>query len=180
MKRHRRADVASHLPHLATIELDEERTPGCWDSLHVFEVAEKGGRSATYELTSTIMLSLGRKDTATSFELAGSLTRQVSLRPILEEERHSERVGERAEQVFLYYALKRQNKTDQLVKDGSSHISNMGRMIEDMEAKMRNQLQEVYFGKTRDIIGTLRSTESLAQQRQAKDLQRELMGLWRK
>lgn len=56
----------------------------------------------------------------------------------------------------------------------------MGRMIEDMEAKMRNQLQEVYFGKTKDIVGSLRSTDSLAKQKQGKDLQKELMNMWKK
>ncbi len=45
-------------------------------------------------------------------------------------------------------------------------------MIEDMEAKMRNQLQEVYFGKTRDVVSHLRSTQSLEKERKARDLQR--------
>lgn len=128
-------------------ELDDDRTPGCWDSLHVFEVSEKS-RTATYELTSTIMLSLGRTDKQTSLQLAGSLTRQ--------------------------------SRADQALKDQASHVSNMGKMIEDMETKMRNQLQEVYFGKTKDIVGTLRSVDSLSKLRHAQDLQKELMGLWKK
>lgn len=33
------------------------------------------------------------------------------------------------------------SKNDLPVKDNASHVANMGRMIEDMEAKMRNQLQ---------------------------------------
>lgn len=73
-----------------------------------------------------------------------------------------------------------QSKNDFAVKDSASHVANMGRMIEDMEAKMRNQLQEVYFGKTKDIVGSLRSTDSLAKQKQAKDLQKELMNMWKK
>ncbi|PWN94308.1 F-actin capping protein beta subunit [Acaromyces ingoldii] len=131
-------------------------TSGCWDSLHVFEVSERGGgRSASYNLTSTVMLSLGRKEAGSgtsgelgTLDLAGSLTRQTN--------------------------------GDHSVADAQSHIANMGRMVEDMEAKIRNSLQEVYFGKTKDIVGQLRSPDSLERQRQAKDLQKELMNLWKK
>lgn len=44
-----------------------------------------------------------------------------------------------------------------MAKDDSAHIVNIGRLVEDMEGKMRNMLQEVYFGKTKDVVGDLRS-----------------------
>ena len=50
-----------------------------------------------------------------------------------------------------------QKELDLPVEDDSSHIVNLGRMIEDMETKHRGMLNEVYFGKARDIIGDLRS-----------------------
>jgi capping protein (actin filament) muscle Z-line, beta len=53
-------------------------------------------------------------------------------------------------------------------------------MIEDMEIKMRNLLQEVYFGKTRDVVFELRNIESLAKVKMQRDLQRELAGLIKK
>jgi capping protein (actin filament) muscle Z-line, beta len=53
----------------------------------------------------------------------------------------------------------------------------MGRMIEDMEIKMRNLLQEVYFGKTRDIVFDLRSVEGAERAKQQKALQKELVGM---
>ena len=53
-------------------------------------------------------------------------------------------------------------------------------MIEDQEIKMRNLLQEVYFGKTRDVVYELRSVESLQQAKMQRDLQRELVGLIKK
>jgi capping protein beta len=47
-------------------------------------------------------------------------------------------------------------------------------MIEDMENKIRNTLNEIYFGKTKDVVNGLRSVEVLADQKQklamAKDL----------
>ena len=53
-------------------------------------------------------------------------------------------------------------------------------MVEDQEIKMRNLLQEVYFGKTRDVVYDLRSAESLERVRGQKMLQKELVGLLRK
>jgi capping protein beta len=50
-------------------------------------------------------------------------------------------------------------------------------MVEEMELKMRNLLQEVYFGKTRDVVFDLRSVESLDKQRKQRELQKELVGL---
>lgn len=65
-------------------------------------------------------------------------------------------------------------------------------MIEEMEIKMRNLLQEVsyllsncyhclilqqvYFGKTRDIVYDLRSIDDLEKARRQKELQKELVG----
>lgn len=68
-------------------------------------------------------------------------------------------------------------------------------MIEEMEIKMRNLLQEVcwpflvpskvndnglcsqvYFGKTRDIVYDLRSVDDLEKARRQRDLQKELVG----
>ena len=38
----------------------------------------------------------------------------------------------------------------------SPHIANIGRMIEDMELKLRSTLENIYFGKTRDVVNGLR------------------------
>ncbi len=42
---------------------------------------------------------------------------------------------------------------------------------------MRNLLQEVYFGKTKDVVYDLRSIDSLETTRRQRDLQKELAGL---
>ncbi|KAJ1296917.1 hypothetical protein BS78_01G338500 [Paspalum vaginatum] len=36
------------------------------------------------------------------------------------------------------------------------HLANMGKMIEEMEGKLRNSLAQVYFGKTREMVCALR------------------------
>jgi capping protein beta len=45
-----------------------------------------------------------------------------------------------------------------------------------MEIKMRNLLQEVYFGKTRDVVNDLRSLDDLEKTRRQRELQKELVG----
>jgi len=36
-------------------------------------------------------------------------------------------------------------------------VANIGKMVEDMEGRMRGGMEVVYFGKTRDVVGDLRS-----------------------
>jgi capping protein beta len=54
------------------------------------------------------------------------------------------------------------------------HIANIGRMVEDMEIKLRHLLKDVYFGKTKDTVNNLRSSESLAMKRKQQEMQREI------
>ena len=44
---------------------------------------------------------------------------------------------------------------------------------------MRNTLQDVYFGKTRDVVAELRAQESLEQTRKQIELQKELVGMFK-
>lgn len=60
------------------------------------------------------------------------------------------------------------------VSESSPHIANIGRMVEDMENKIRNTLNEIYFGKTRDIVNGLRSVQPLPDQKQQAALRSEI------
>ncbi|EHY55292.1 F-actin-capping protein subunit beta [Exophiala dermatitidis] len=123
-----------------------------WDSIHVFEVDERrgSGRTCHYKLTSTVILHLGRESEAVgSLNLAGSMTRQVEADLVVES------VGAQG-------------------KDGG-HVCNIGRLVEDMEGKMRNMLQEVYFGKAKDVVGDLRSVASLTGVNQERQAQKEVI-----
>lgn len=112
---------------------------GGWDSIHVLEVNEvPAKRSAHYKLTSTVILDLGMQSAAVdSLELAGNLTRQT--------------------QQDLPLSGLREAEIEQ------GHVVNIGRMVEDMETRMRNLLQEVYFGKAKDVVGDLRSIQPLSE-----------------
>jgi len=124
---------------------------GGWNSIHVLEVAEAATkRSAHYKLTSTVILDLGLQSQAVdSLELAGNLTRQTQQDLALNGLRDAE-----IEQ---------------------SHIGNIGRMVEDMETRMRNLLQEVYFGKAKDVIGDLRSIQPLSEAEKDRRAHREVI-----
>ncbi|KAG6005159.1 F-actin-capping protein subunit beta [Claviceps lovelessii] len=74
--------------------------------------------------------------------------------------------------------MTRQVEQDLPVDNDDSHISNVGRLVEDMELKMRNLLQEVYFGKAKDVVGDLRSVGSLSDGARDRETQRELIGTW--
>ncbi|KAH8177675.1 f-actin capping protein, beta subunit domain-containing protein [Sarocladium implicatum] len=76
--------------------------------------------------------------------------------------------------------MTRQVEQDLPVDNDDSHIANIGKLVEDMELKMRNLLQEVYFGKARDVVGDLRSVGSLSEGARDRDAQREIIGSMRR
>ncbi|KAJ0121139.1 hypothetical protein N8I77_004100 [Diaporthe amygdali] len=122
---------------------------GVWDSIHVFEASERG-RTTSYRMTSTVMLSLAANANVTlgEMDLSGNMTRQI--------------------------------EQELPVETDESHIANIGRLVEDMELKMRNLLQEVYFGKAKDVVGDLRSAGSLSEGQRDRDAQREIIGSMRR
>ncbi|KAK4105404.1 F-actin capping protein, beta subunit [Parathielavia hyrcaniae] len=83
-------------------------------------------------------------------------------------------------EVDLSGNMTRQVEQDLPVENDESHIANIGRLVEDMELKMRNLLQEVYFGKAKDVVGDLRSIGSLSEGQRERDTQRELIGSMRR
>ncbi|KAL8909394.1 MAG: hypothetical protein Q9207_000229 [Kuettlingeria erythrocarpa] len=71
--------------------------------------------------------------------------------------------------------MTRQIEQDMPVQNDGSHIVNVGKMVEDMELKMRNLLQEVYFGKAKDIVGDLRSIQPLTEANRDKATHQEMI-----
>jgi len=76
--------------------------------------------------------------------------------------------------VNLAGSLTRQDEKDFPVNEANPHVSNIGRMVEEMEIKLRNILDQIYFGKTKDIVNELRSVTSTTIMNQRKDLQRQI------
>lgn len=71
--------------------------------------------------------------------------------------------------------MTRQIESELPVEDDTSHIANIGKLVEDMELKMRNLLQEVYFGKAKDVVGDLRSLGSLSEKNSETESHREMI-----
>jgi len=69
----------------------------------------------------------------------------------------------------------RQVEQDMSVEDDSSHVINIGKLVEDMELKMRNLLQEVYFGKAKDVVGDLRSIQPLSEAERDKATHQQMI-----
>ncbi|KAJ3340504.1 hypothetical protein HDU93_006972 [Gonapodya sp. JEL0774] len=148
----------------AKVSDDATKVKGTWDSIHVVEVQEKAGaRQAHYKLTSTILLYISTaKPTLGNFSLAGSLTRQVNFLTV------ADRITVNTSVVCL------KNEQDSPLDAENTHVTNIGRLVEDMELRLRGSLQDVYFGKTRDIVNELRSVQNLVEVEKQRQLQQEI------
>lgn len=56
-------------------------------------------------------------------------------------------------------SLTRQAEQTCNVDEASPHLTNIGRMIEDMESDMRSNLNELYLLKTREVVNSIRSQQ---------------------
>lgn len=121
-----------------------KKIKGCWDSIHVVEVQEKSSGRSAHYK----LTSTAMLWLQTNKPGSGTMN--------------------------LGGSLTRQVETDTTVSEISPHIANIGRMVEDMENKIRNTLNEIYFGKTKDIVNGLRSVQSLSDQRQQTALRNDL------
>ncbi|XP_066994722.1 F-actin-capping protein subunit beta [Anabrus simplex] len=121
-----------------------KKIKGCWDSIHVVEVQEKTSGRSAHYKLTSTAMLWLQTNKAGS----GTMN--------------------------LGGSLTRQVEQDAGVSEASPHIANIGRMVEDMENKIRNTLNEIYFGKTKDIVNGLRSVQPLAEQKQQVALRQDL------
>ncbi|XP_071450521.1 F-actin-capping protein subunit beta [Hetaerina americana] len=121
-----------------------KKIKGCWDSIHVVEVQEKSSGRSAHYK----LTSTAMLWLQTNKDGSGTMN--------------------------LGGSLTRQVEQDASVSEASPHIANIGRMVEDMENKIRNTLNEIYFGKTKDIVNGLRSVEPLVDKTREKLLQHDL------
>ncbi|KAG2459124.1 CAPZB protein, partial [Polypterus senegalus] len=122
-----------------------KKIKGCWDSIHVVEVQEKSS-GRTAHYKLTSTVMLWLQTTKTG---SGTMN--------------------------LGGSLTRQMEKDETVSDSSPHIANIGRLVEDMENKIRSTLNEIYFGKTKDIVNGLRSVQTMADKSRQDALKNDLM-----
>mmetsp|Transcript_7477 Transcript_7477/g.25490 ORF Transcript_7477/g.25490 Transcript_7477/m.25490 type:complete len:279 (+) Transcript_7477:2-838(+) len=105
-------------------------TSGTWNSIHVIEAkVSDAEKRAKYKLTTTVMLSLDASYQGKSSEFD------------------------------LSGSLTRTMEREKSFSDKTSHVANMGEMVEEMEGRMRDALYEVYFGKTKEVVRAIRTPE---------------------
>merc|ERR1711935_493600 len=71
-------------------------------------------------------------------------------------------------------SMTRQDEKTLKVNSVTPHLANIGKMIEDLEFKMRAELQEIYFGKTAAIVNDTRSINGVQNAQQKKNLQMDI------
>jgi len=76
--------------------------------------------------------------------------------------------------VSLAGSLTRQSERDGIINADNTHISNIGRLIEDAENKMREALEAIYFAKTREISDTLRSVVNTTELERRKNMSNQI------
>ncbi|CAI4957608.1 ANL_collapsed_G0026710.mRNA.1.CDS.1 [Saccharomyces cerevisiae] len=126
-----------------------------WDSIHVFEVTTSPSSpdNFNYRVTTTIILHLDKTktDQNSHMMLSGNLTRQTE----------------------KDIAIDMSRPLDVIF---TSHVANLGSLIEDIESQMRNLLETVYFEKTRDIFHQTKNAAIASSAEEAnKDAQAEVI-----
>jgi capping protein (actin filament) muscle Z-line, beta len=108
---------------------------GLWDAVHVVEVLPGEGGSTSYNLSTTIALHL-----ATNTGESGGA-----------------KPGGRFE---LAGSLGRASSSVAPTPGAATgHLLVLGRLVEEMENKLRGTLDSVYFGQTRSVVGHLRASD---------------------
>lgn len=120
-------------------EIDQKKSlkKGVWDSIHVFEVIADPDKkdTFTYKLTTTVMISLILQDSKIgTSDLSGLRTQQ--------------------------------NENTCTLANGrpEDHVENMGKMLEDCETRIRNEIEGIYIQKTRTVISGMRGGNMKLQQ----------------
>jgi capping protein beta len=57
-----------------------------------------------------------------------------------------------------------------------THIANIGRLIEDMENRLRNTVDVVYFGRTQEVLSYLREIRGTKEAKERAAAQKKVIG----
>jgi len=71
--------------------------------------------------------------------------------------------GSNIGEVDLSGSMTQQDTKVLQVTDAQPHIANLGKMLEDMELKIRNSIEGIYIQKTREVINGMRSATGVNQ-----------------
>lgn len=60
------------------------------------------------------------------------------------------------------------------MNDANPHVTNIGRMVEEMESKLRTTIEQIYFGKTKEVVTVLRNAIGTAELEKRKNLSNQI------
>jgi len=124
----------------------ESNVKGCWDSINVIEVQpEMASNRAAHYKLTTTIMLWLQSDS----DKSGNMN--------------------------LGGSITRQAEADKELVGDFGHVKNIGELVEDMENKVRLTLNEIYFGKTKELTNVVRSVNSLEQKRAQDAAQKALM-----
>ena len=101
---------------------EAESAEGGWNGIHLVNVVTSGGNNITYTMNSSVLISLNIKS-----KLYGALQMSGTLKH------------------------KSTNSIKKDKPDASFHVKQIGGLLEANELKIRNDLEEVYIGKTKQV-----------------------------
>jgi len=122
---------------------------GTWDSIHVVEVQQE--------------------------KAGGGATYKLTSTVMLFIETQLPETG----RITLAGSLTRQDAKNLKINKDWNHVCNIGKMVEEMEFKLRQTLETIYFGKTKDIVNQLRTivgTQQLNAQNALQDQIKKSLG----
>merc|ERR1711865_425324 len=112
------------------IRKDNAPDPEIWNSIHVIEMhgdpSPKKSAPCSYTITSSVILSLGIPE------------------------------GEHKIKTSFGGTLSRKKQASMNASSADEHVANMGTLLEDMEKKMRVELEQLYFGKMAQLSAECR------------------------
>ncbi|EGC39158.1 subunit of heterodimeric actin capping protein cap32/34 [Dictyostelium purpureum] len=76
--------------------------------------------------------------------------------------------------INLAGSLTRQDEKEFPLNDVDTHVVNIGKMVEDMESKLRQTLETIYFGKTKEVVNTLRNALGSSEIEKRKNLSNQI------
>eukprot|EP00741_Cyanophora_paradoxa_P004469 tig00000806_g4338.t1 len=104
---------------------------GVWDATHVVEVTPAEGGASKYRLSSSLLLWLKTR-------------------------RGEGEGGGGGAPVELSARLERRAEQEAAAGDSAAHVANVGRMVEEMEGRLRTALEVTHAGKAREVLSLLR------------------------
>lgn len=160
------------------------RSFGTWNAIHVCQVSIPSEEAFFYRLTSTIILELGQNEADSKGKK--NENQQESSMPSIEDSSCSNSTLPPSSSSLFNLSGSLTRKTEATIRKTvneitQQHIINIGRLVEDMESKLRANLQDIYFGKTNDAINEIRNITDHHNNSMGKgllniQLQREMIG----